>query len=155
MSELNRLSATEALGRIAAGKATAEELVQSCLDRIAARESQVQAWTHLDAEAALARAREIDRANEQGALVGIPFAAKDVIDTADMPTRYNSPIYHDYRPRTDAACVAFARRAGAVLLGKTVTTEFAARVPGPTRNPHNPDHTPGGSSSGSAAAVAD
>ena len=155
MTELHRLSATEALGRIAAGKATAEELVRSCLDRISAREAQVQAWVHIDTEGALARAREIDRGNENGALVGIPFAAKDVIDTADMPTQYNSPIYRDYRPRTDAACVALARRAGSVLLGKTVTTEFASRMPGPTRNPHNLDHTPGGSSSGSAAAVAD
>jgi amidase len=85
----------------------------------------------------------------------VPVAFKDVIDTAGMPTSYNSPIYRDYVPRIDAACVAMVRRAGGIVLGKTVTTEFASRMPGPTRNPHNLAHTPGGSSSGSAAAVAD
>ena len=155
MTELNRLSATEALARIAAGNLRAEQYLRACLDRIAAREAQVHAWVHLAADAALERARAIDRAGTRGLLAGIPFAVKDVIDTADLPTQCNSPIYRDYRPRMDAAAVALTRRAGGVLLGKTVTTEFASRMPGPTLNPHNPAHTPGGSSSGSAAAVAD
>jgi len=155
VTELNRLSATEAARRIAAGTLTSEQLVRACLDRIAARESEVKAWVHCDPDAALAQARAMDRAGVRGALAGVPIAFKDVIDTADMPSEYNSPIYRGYRPRTDAACVALARNAGGVVLGKTVTTEFASRVPGPTRNPHNLAHTPGGSSSGSAAAVAD
>ncbi len=103
----------------------------------------------------MAQARAVDRAGVKGVLGGIPVAFKDVIDTADMPSQYNSPIYRGNRPRTDAACAALVRHAGGVVLGKTVTTEFAWRTPGPTRNPHNLAHTPGGSSSGSAAAVAD
>ncbi len=102
------------------------------------------------------RARATARAvGVRGPLLGLPFGVKDIIDTHDMPTRYGSPIYAHHRPPDDAACVALAREAGAVMLGKTVTTEFALRHPGPTTNPHNPAHTPGGSSSGSAAAVAD
>jgi Asp-tRNA(Asn)/Glu-tRNA(Gln) amidotransferase A subunit family amidase len=155
MSELNHLSAAEAARRIAAGKVSSEELVAACLARIRARDGEVQAWVHCDPEAALAQARAIDETKPGGMLVGVPVAFKDVIDTADMPTQYNSAIYRDYRPRTDAACVAMVRRAGGIVLGKTVTTEFASRSPGPTRNPHNLDHSPGGSSSGSAAAVAD
>jgi amidase len=155
MSEPNRLSATEAFARIRAGTLKAEALVQACLDRIQSRERQVQAWVHLAGTAALERARTLDAASPSGLLAGIPLAVKDVIDTGDMPTQYNSPFYAGFRPRVDAACVALARRQGAIVLGKTVTTEFASRVPGPTRNPHNAEHTPGGSSSGSAAAVAD
>jgi Asp-tRNA(Asn)/Glu-tRNA(Gln) amidotransferase A subunit family amidase len=110
----------------------------------------------LDRDFALAQARECDRAANRGAIHGIPFAAKDIMDTADLPTEYGSPIYKGNRPASDAACVALSRAAGGVLLGKTVTTEFASRFPwGKTTNPHNPQHTPGGSSSGSAAAVAD
>jgi len=155
MSDLNRLTATEALQRIRAGTLKAEALVGACLDRIREREPQVLAWVHLAADAALERARAIDAAGAQGRIGGLPIAVKDVIDTGDLPTQYNSPIYRDHRPKVDAACVALARREGGIVLGKTVTTEFASRVPGPTRNPHNPAHTPGGSSSGSAAAVAD
>ena len=155
MADPNRLSAAEAARRIAAGKLTSEALVAACLDRIRERDPQVQAWVHCDPEAALAQARAIDRAGARGLLAGVPVGFKDVIDTADMPTRYNSPIYRDHRPRTDAACVAMVRHEGGIVLGKTVTTEFASRMPGPTRNPHNLAHTPGGSSSGSAAAVAD
>ena len=155
MTDLFRLSAIQAIEQLAAGTISAEALVRSCLDRIAAREPAVQAWVCNDAEAALSQARAIDRSKTRGALAGIPFAVKDVIDTCELPTQCNSPIYRDHRPRADASCVALARAAGGIVLGKTVTTEFASRVPGPTRNPHNPAHTPGGSSSGAAAAVAD
>ena len=155
MNDLNRLTASEAARRIAAGKLSSEELVAACLERIRKRDGEVQAWVHCDPDAALAQARAIDKAGSRGTLAGIPVGFKDVIDTADMPTAYNSAIYRGYRPRTDAACVALVRRAGGIILGKTVTTEFASRSPGPTRNPHNLAHSPGGSSSGSAAAVAD
>jgi amidase len=155
MNDLNRLSAAEAARRIAAGRITSEQLVRACLDRIAAREGEIRAWAHCDPDAAIAQARAVDRAGAKGVLGGVPVGFKDVIDTADMPSQYNSPIYRGHRPRTDAACVALVRNAGGIVLGKTVTTEFAWRVPGPTRNPHNPAHSPGGSSSGSAAAVAD
>ena len=156
MADLFRLSASEAAARIREGKLTSEALVRSCLERIDARESQVKAWVHLDRDFALAQARECDRSASRGPLHGVPFAAKDIMDTADLPTEYGSPIYKGNRPRADAACVALSGAAGGVLLGKTVTTEFASRVPlGNTTNPHNPQHTPGGSSSGSAAAVGD
>jgi len=115
----------------------------------------VRAWTWLDPEQALAQARAADRAGRPGFLAGLPLGIKDVIDTADMPTEHGSPIYRGNRPFADAACVALLRMAGGVMMGKTVTTEFANRFPGATVNPHNPAHTPGGSSSGSAAAVAD
>jgi Asp-tRNA(Asn)/Glu-tRNA(Gln) amidotransferase A subunit family amidase len=155
MTELNHLTATEAAQRIASGAITSEELVRACLGRISDRDGEVQAWVHCDPAAALAQARTVDRTRPKGVLAGVPVAFKDVIDTAGMPTGYNSPIYREHVPRTDAACVAMVRRAGGIVLGKTVTTEFASRMPGPTRNPHNLAHTPGGSSSGSAAAVAD
>ena len=156
MADLFRLSASEAAARIREGKLTSEALVRSCLERIDARESQVKAWVHLDRDFALAQARECDKSAKRGPLHGVPFAAKDIMDTADLPTEYGSPIYKGNRPTADAACVALSRAAGGVLLGKTGTTEFASRIPlGETMNPHNPQHTPGGSSSGSAAAVAD
>jgi Asp-tRNA(Asn)/Glu-tRNA(Gln) amidotransferase A subunit family amidase len=156
MPEIFRLSASEAAARIREGNLTSEALVRSCLERIDSRESQVKAWVHLDRDFALAQARECDRAAKRGPIHGIPFAAKDIMDTADLPAEYGSPIYKGNRPASDAACVALTRAAGGVLLGKTVTTEFASRFPlGKTTNPHNPQHTPGGSSSGSAAAVAD
>lgn len=139
-----------------AGKLTCEAVARASLDRIAARESVVQAWQYLDADAALAHARALDRsAATRGPLFGVPFGVKDIIDTHDMPTEYGSPIYRGHRPGRDAACVALMRKAGGVLLGKTVTTEFANLHPGKTRNPHDPARTPGGSSSGSAAAVGD
>ena len=106
MNELVELTASEAARRIAAGKLSSEELVSACLERIGERDGDVKAWVHCDPEAALARARAFDKARPQGALGGMPVGFKDVIDTTDMPTGYNSAIYRDYRPRTDAACVA-------------------------------------------------
>jgi Asp-tRNA(Asn)/Glu-tRNA(Gln) amidotransferase A subunit family amidase len=152
---LNELSATEIARRIAAGEVTAEAVVRDCLARIEVREPTVRAWATIDPEHALRQARGLDRGPNRGALHGVPIGVKDVIDTADLPTEMGSPIYQGYRPACDAACVALVRAAGAVILGKTVTCEFAGMSPGPTANPHNPAHTPGGSSSGSAAAVAD
>lgn len=154
MTDFNQLTAAEAARRIAAGKLKSEDLVRDCLDRIALREPEIHAWSHLDPALALAQARAVDRGSACGPLAGVPVGVKDVIDTADMPTECNSPIYKGYRPYADAACVALVRRAGGIVMGKTVTTEFASRMPGLTRHPHNPAHTPGGSSSGSGAAVA-
>ena len=151
----NTLSAREAAGLIRKGELTSAGLVGACLDRILARDAVIGAFEFIDPDAALAQARLCDANEPAGPLHGVPVAVKDVIDTADMPTGYGSPIYRDHRPGIDAECVAMLRRAGAVILGKTVSTEFAAITPGRTANPHNPAHTPGGSSSGSAAAVAD
>lgn len=152
---LHQLSAADAADAIAAGRLTSEALVAACLDRIASREKDVQAWAWIDPEAALKEARYRDRERPKTRLHGIPVGVKDVIDTHDMPTEYGSPIYRGNRPSADAACVAQVREAGGVILGKTVSTEFATRHPNKTRNPLNLEHTPGGSSSGSAAAVAD
>jgi Asp-tRNA(Asn)/Glu-tRNA(Gln) amidotransferase A subunit family amidase len=149
------LTAREAARQIAERRLTAEALAAAYLDRIAARETVVGAWQYLDRERSLAVARQRDAEPTRGPLHGIPIAVKDLIDTVDMPTAYGSSIYRGHRPAADASCVALARAAGAVVLGKTVTTEFAAFTPGKTANPRNPAHTPGGSSSGSAAAVAD
>lgn len=132
----------------------AADLTQACLDRIAEREPQLHAWTHVEGQRALARAHALDAAPIQGLLHGLPLGVKDIFDTMDMPTGYGSPIYAGRQPEADAATVALVREAGAVLLGKTVTTEFATFQAGPTRNPHHTAHTPGGSSSGSCAAVA-
>src|SRR4051812_10210056 len=156
--KLNEASALELCRMLEAGEATAERIVMACLERIAAREPIVKAWTHLARDAALAAARALDKVGPgpgRGLLHGIPMGVKDIIDTADMPTTYGSPIYARHQPTADGATVALARAAGAIVLGKTVTTEFANRYAGPTTNPHNPAYTPGGSSSGSAAAVAD
>jgi Asp-tRNA(Asn)/Glu-tRNA(Gln) amidotransferase A subunit family amidase len=149
------LTAREAARQIAERRLTAEALVAAYLDQINTREAVVGAWQHLDRERALAAARRCDGEPPRGPLHGIPIAVKDLIDTVEMPTAYGSPIYRNHRPTADASCVALARAAGAIVLGKTVTTEFAAFTPGKTANPRNPAHTPGGSSSGSAAAVAD
>jgi Asp-tRNA(Asn)/Glu-tRNA(Gln) amidotransferase A subunit family amidase len=152
-----RLTATEAAARIASGRLTSTAYVAACLARIAAREPLIRAFAHVDADGALAQARARDRERRRGPLHGIPVAVKDVIDVAGMPTRHGSPLFADAAPAAqDADCIALLRAAGAVILGKTATLEFAAggRKP-PTRNPHDPRHTPGGSSSGSAAAVAD
>jgi Asp-tRNA(Asn)/Glu-tRNA(Gln) amidotransferase A subunit family amidase len=154
MSGAERLTAREAVARLEAGNLTAETLVRDCLDRAEAR-AAVKAWVWLDPEHALAQARAVDRAGRPGVLKGVPVGVKDVIDTYDMPTQHGSPIYRGNRPFADAACVALTRAAGGVILGKTVTTEFANRHPRETVHPLNPAHTPGGSSSGSAAAVAD
>jgi Asp-tRNA(Asn)/Glu-tRNA(Gln) amidotransferase A subunit family amidase len=155
VSDFRSLTVPEAARQIADRRLSAEALVKVCLDRIEARERVVGAWQLIDRERALAAARRCDTEPPRGPLHGIPIAVKDLIDTADMPTSYGSPIYRDYRPAADASCVALARAAGAIVLGKTVTTEFACFTAGKTANPHNPAHTPGGSSSGSAAAVAD
>src|SRR5207302_4057201 len=153
-AEPHRLPAATLARLIEGGELTAEAVVRSCLDRIREREPVVRAWTHLAESAALAAARESDKGGRRGVLRGVPFGVKDIFDTADMPSGYGSPIYTGCRPSFDASAVALPRAAGAILLGKTVTTELANRHPGPTSHPNNPTHTPGGSSSGSAAAVA-
>ena len=147
--------AAEIARLIRAGVWSAESVARECLGRIAAREPAIGAWAYVDPDAVLERARALDRTPARGALHGVPIGIKDVIDTGDQPTGYGSPIYPDHRPARDAACVARLREAGALILGKTVTTEFAFAHPAGTRHPLAPDHTPGGSSSGSAAAVAD
>ena len=144
------LTATAASHAIQAGRLTPAALMEACLARVDAREGAVQAFAHLDP----ALARQNASGARSGVLHGLPIGVKDVLDTADMPTGCNSPIWRGHRPRADAAAVAWARAAGGVIMGKTVTTEFATRHPGPTTNPHAPAHTPGGSSSGSAAGVA-
>lgn len=155
MQALHKLTACEAMRRLATKEITSEALVRDCLERIAAREPEVQAWAFLDHEAALRQARAADAQPGRRLLHGLPVGVKDLIDTVDMPTTYGSPIYSAHRPAWDAPCVALTRAAGGIVLGKTVTTEFAVMHPGKTRNPHDIRHTPGGSSSGSAAAVAD
>jgi amidase len=152
---LNELSATEIAGRIAAGETTSEAVVRDCIARIGARDEFVKAWVNFNPDLAIAQAHALDRGAKRGPLHGVPIGIKDIIDTFDMPTEMGSPIYRGHRPPADASCVALLRRAGAVILGKTVTCEFAGMAPGVTTNPHNAAHTPGGSSSGSAAAVAD
>ena len=153
--DLNRLTATEAARLIAQKEISAEELTRACLDRIAARNAEVGAFVHLDPELSLAEARRADREPPRSALHGVPFGVKDVIDTRDFPTEYGTPIHRGRRPAADAPCVAKMREAGAVLLGKLVSTEYAMFTPNETRHPLNPAHTAGGSSSGSGAAVAD
>jgi Asp-tRNA(Asn)/Glu-tRNA(Gln) amidotransferase A subunit family amidase len=152
------LTASEAARRIREGLLTSEELVQSCLEQIRAFEPKVQAWQFLDEAHALAQARALDERKRNGEplgpLHGVPVGVKDIIDTADMPTENGTVLHKGRTPRDDAGVVTQLRAAGAVILGKTVTTECAYFNPGKTRNPHNPEHTPGGSSSGSAAAVA-
>lgn len=155
MTRPNELSAAEAAQRLQAGTLTAEALAAACLERIAERNNEVHAWAYVDRDRALQQARALDRMPRRSRLHGLPVGLKDVIDTADQPTGYGSPIYAGYQPKADAACVALLRHAGALILGKTHTTEFANNHPAPTRNPHKLAHTPGGSSSGSAAAVAD
>lgn len=157
-SNLTALSATEAAARLASGDVSSEELVRACLDRIAEREPEIQAWAFLDRERALQQAKAADDArragNGVGPLHGVPVGVKDIIDTGDMPTENGTRAHKGRQPRKDAACVAALRSAGAIILGKTVTTELATLTPSVTRNPANLQHTPGGSSSGSAAAVA-
>jgi Asp-tRNA(Asn)/Glu-tRNA(Gln) amidotransferase A subunit family amidase len=147
-----RLGAKDAAARIERGELNARELVESCLARIAAREPEVQAWAFANQDAVLSQLNDIEKA---APLRGVPVGVKDIFDTCDMPTEYGSRIYAGHRPRADSAPVALTRAAGGVILGKTATCEFATFVPSRTRNPHNAAHTPGGSSSGSAAAVAD
>jgi Asp-tRNA(Asn)/Glu-tRNA(Gln) amidotransferase A subunit family amidase len=157
LTNLHLLSASEAARLIRDGIISSEQLVEACLARIRDVDPRVEAWALLDPDHALAQARAADalRLSGQpiGALHGVPVAIKDIFDTADMPTEYGSPIYAGRTPSRDATVVSLLRAAGAVIIGKTVTTEFAYFSPGKTRNPHNPEYTPGGSSSGSAAAV--
>ncbi len=154
----NALSACDAARKIMEGSLASVDLVKACLARIDETDGQLKAWVHLDREHALAQAEEMDTIRRAGrpvgTLHGVPIGLKDIIDTQDFPTERGTPIFSGRRPASDAALVERLREAGAVILGKTVTTEFAFMHPAETRNPHNPDHSPGGSSSGSAAAVA-
>lgn len=158
-ADLAALTASDAAARIARGEITSVMLVEACIARIAEREDAVKAWEHFDPEYALAQARAADerRAQDQatGTLHGVPVGIKDIIDTADFPTENGTPAHKGREPGDDAALVSALRDAGAIIMGKTVTTELAVQHPGRTCNPYNLDHTPGGSSSGSAAAVAD
>ena len=154
----NLLSATEARALIGQGALTSCELVEACLARIDALEPTIGAWAHLDREVALQQAAAADEFRKSGvalgALHGLPIGIKDIIDTADYPTERGTVLHQGRQPERDATLVSLLKEAGAIILGKTVSTELAVYAPGKTRNPHNPDHTPGGSSSGSAAAVA-
>jgi Asp-tRNA(Asn)/Glu-tRNA(Gln) amidotransferase A subunit family amidase len=152
---LNQLMASQIVAAIADRKTTAEAVACACLEHIAAREPQVEAWQFLDPDLVIKQARALDASTKIGPLHGVPVGIKDIIDTADMPTEYGTPIHKGHRPRIDAAVVALTRRAGGLIMGKTVTTEFANRHPGKTHHPQDPTRTPGGSSSGSAAAVGD
>ena len=156
--DITSLTAAEALAALREGRTSAEDLVRGCLARIRADEARVQAWAFIDDERALEQARNVDRVRREGHAIGplhgLPVGVKDIIDTADMPTEDGTVLHAGRRPEYDATVVERLRSAGAVILGKTVTTELATYAPGKTRNPHNPEHTPGGSSSGSAAAVA-
>ena len=157
-SHLHLLAASEAARLIRDGVISSEQLVEACLARVNEVDEQVQAWAFLDPEYALTQARVADRlrltGHALGPLHGVPVAVKDIFDTADMPTENGSILHAGRTPSRDAIVVSLLRAGGAVIMGKTVTTEFAYFSPGKTRNPHNPEHTPGGSSSGSAAAVA-
>lgn len=155
---LNSLSASEAARLIRDGVISSEQLVEACLKRIGEVDEKIQAWAFLDPDYALTQARAADELRLSGKpigpLHGVPVGVKDIFDTADMPTECGSVLCAGRTPSRDAAVVSLLRAAGAVIMGKTVTTEFAYFAPGKTRNPYNPEHTPGGSSSGSAAAVA-
>jgi Asp-tRNA(Asn)/Glu-tRNA(Gln) amidotransferase A subunit family amidase len=155
MARFNELSATAAANGVRGSAFSVEAVVRACLRRIEERDATVRAWAYLDRNLALAEARARDTADFKGPLAGVTIGVKDIIETCDMPTDMGSPIYSDNRTFADAPCVAMVRAAGAVILGKTVTCEFAGLTPSVTRNPHDPERTPGGSSSGSAAAVAD
>lgn len=151
---LFKLSATEAVEMIGQKKIRAVDLVVDCLDRISSLDKSVEAWTSLDPDAAIAAAKRADEEPLAQPLTGIPIGLKDNIDTRDFPTTYGSAIYEGHRPAQDAVCVTLCKEAGTVILGKTASTEFAYRTPSTCKNPHNLSHSPGGSSSGSAAAVA-
>jgi Asp-tRNA(Asn)/Glu-tRNA(Gln) amidotransferase A subunit family amidase len=152
---INRASALDLAPLLQRRELSAEAVARACLERVEQREQAIGAWSFLDAGKLLSQARALDAQPVRGPLHGLPVGIKDIMATADMPTEYGSPIYRNHRPAWDAACVAAIRAAGGLIMGKTVTTEFAAMHPGKTVNPCNPAHTPGGSSSGSAAAVAD
>jgi Asp-tRNA(Asn)/Glu-tRNA(Gln) amidotransferase A subunit family amidase len=158
MKQLNWLTATQAAQGIRDGLFSSQDLVRDCVAQIQEREPEVQAWAYFDAEHALAQAKLADDSRAAGTplgpLHGVPVGIKDIIDTGDMPTEDGTVLHSGRNPWHDAKVVDLLRSAGAIIMGKTVTTELATYAPGKTRNPHNPEHTPGGSSSGSAAAVA-
>jgi Asp-tRNA(Asn)/Glu-tRNA(Gln) amidotransferase A subunit family amidase len=155
MEQLHKLGLHELVRGVHERRWTAVDVTRACLERIEALEPAVQAWEHLQAEHALARAQRVDVDASRAPLQGVPIAIKDIIDVAGMPSRCGSPIYQSAPPASRSAeCVLALERAGAIVLGKSVTTEFAYYTPGKTRNPWNPRHTPGGSSMGSAASVA-
>ncbi len=158
LTNLHLLSASEAARLIRDGIISSQQLIEACLAQVREKDAQVQAWAFLDPDHALAQARAADEWRLQGRptgpLHGVPVGVKDIFDSADMPTENGSALYAGRTPSSDATVITMLRAAGAVIMGKTVTTEFAYFFPGKTRNPHNPEHTPGGSSSGSAAAVA-
>jgi Asp-tRNA(Asn)/Glu-tRNA(Gln) amidotransferase A subunit family amidase len=158
MTHLSNLTAAEAAARMKAGELTALAYADACIERVAEREADVLAWVHLDPEYVRVAARAADERRREGVapgpLNGIPVGIKDIIATADMPTQNGCAYFTNHQPERDAGCTAQLRAAGAIIMGKTVTTELATHVPNKTRNPHNREHTPGGSSSGSAAAVA-
>lgn len=155
MIKLHTLSAVEAARRIAQRSLSAESYARACIERIAEREPTIGAFAHFNADEVIEQARKLDAGAIQGPLHGLPVGVKDIFDSFDMPTEYGSAVYKGHRPAADAAVVALTRHLGGIIIGKTVTTEFATFPPGKTRNPRNPAHTPGGSSSGSAAGVAD
>ncbi len=152
------MGACQAAAEIRSGRLSSEELVRFCLERIERLEDKIGAWAYLDPAYAIEQARAADRVQSLGEalgpLHGVPVGVKDIVDTRDMPTEHGTVLHAGRRPASDAPLVALLRQAGAVIIGKTVTTELAVFFPAKTRNPHNPAHTPGGSSSGSAAAVA-
>ncbi|KAI1415080.1 amidase [Hypoxylon sp. FL1857] len=153
-----QLTATQALAKFKEGTLTVEDYARSLLSRIEERDAVVQAWAYLDPEHVIQQAKQLDSVppEKRGPLHGVAVAVKDIMYTKDMPTQHNSPIYEGDEPKVDAASIITLRHAGALILGKTTTTEFASITQGPkTRNPHDPTRTPGGSSSGSAAAVGD
>ena len=156
--ELEAMGLLEALDALRRGRCGSEDLVRACLQRVSQAEAQIEAWEWLNPEAALLAARKADeratQGDKPGLLQGLPIGVKDIMVTAGVPTRMGSPIYASHVPRVSATVVRRIQDAGGFIMGKTVTTEFAWRNPGKTRNPWNFSHTPGGSSSGSAAAVA-
>ncbi len=158
MNPLSSLSASEAARLIASGEVKSEDLTAALIETISAKEERIGAWAYFDADQALAQARRADEVRRKGEgggpLLGVPVGIKDIIDTADMPTENGTPVFRGRKPASDATVIRLLREAGAVIMGKTVTTELAVLTPANTRNPHNLAHTPGGSSSGSAAAVA-
>jgi Asp-tRNA(Asn)/Glu-tRNA(Gln) amidotransferase A subunit family amidase len=154
-AEITRSTATQLAAKLRSRELSALEVVEACLQRIGDRDPDIRAWAVVDAEYARAQARALDSRPIRGPLHGVPIAVKDIIATGALPTQYGSPIYSGHKPNRDAACVSAALAAGAIVLGKTATTEFAFLSPTTTVNPRNPAHTPGGSSSGSAAAIAD
>lgn len=148
-------TSTSPMADILADESRSVDAVEHCLARIDERDDTIKAWAYLDPELALTQAAARDSERRRSPLHGIPFGLKDIIETGDQPTAYGSDLWEGHRPAADAEVVRRLRRDGAVIMGKTTTTEFATYRPAETRNPHNTDHTPGGSSSGSAAAVAD